>query len=694
MLTTYQTDGVRTDFTFDWPYLDRAHIMVTDDTAPRAFKFIDDHTIKVVTAFGDPLPKGRVLKIFRVTPDLISFAEFKDAANLTADDLNRARLQVLFLVQERSGGLGGSVAQAVQMVVNEITTISGALDSIAHAQGVLTSGLQTLDELSGRLTVVENGADALHQQILKEIADRDEANSVLAQRMDKLEIDQGNMKASVASDINLLKTQSSILASKTDTISARLDGVVNDSKNGAGGSADDDVVAASLITSAIAEVKNNHALAKRVDTLEVKVGKDLQAMVQTEQQARIDADTVLAKQITTLQSQVGDNLAQLVQEMKTNIDTVNGKVTNLNAQYTMKAQVQRADGKMVMAGIGLAATSNNDLSKSEIVMMADRLVFADPSSVDGPLKPLFMSGNVDGSPTMVIPSNVMGDRMYPGRLLVDGTIEGRSIKANEITGDKIVAGTLTAREVNVNFGGNLIPNASMVDVNNGIPNGWAGWNGMSGATVSFADGGGFGSWFPLGSKGLVIQQTGRSGSASYAVAYSVQFTVEEGKDYEFSIYSGAHRCTTGVLLEFFNSAGTSIATSFGDTNTAQAAGGQNLVNFKRIGAITRAPVGACAARIHCAKYDTYSGQADSYGFFTKPMVAEASANQTRFSPYKESGLGTKITPGGITTPSLSALSATIGLLRTATSGARTEIQDNLIRVYDSNNVMRVRIGVW
>lgn len=44
--------------------------------------------------------------------------------------------------------------------------------------------------------------------------------------------------------------------------------------------------------------------------------------------------------------------------------------------------------------------------------------------------------------------------------------------------------------------------------------------------------------------------------------------------------------------------------------------------------------------------------------------------------------------------SLSAITATIGLLRTASSGARTEIKDNLIEVYDNNNVLRVRIGVW
>lgn len=41
---------------------------------------------------------------------------------------------------------------------------------------------------------------------------------------------------------------------------------------------------------------------------------------------------------------------------------------------------------------------------------------------------------------------------------------------------------------------------------------------------------------------------------------------------------------------------------------------------------------------------------------------------------------------------LSALSATIGTLRTATSGGRVEIQDNKIRVYDTTNALRVSIG--
>ena len=44
--------------------------------------------------------------------------------------------------------------------------------------------------------------------------------------------------------------------------------------------------------------------------------------------------------------------------------------------------------------------------------------------------------------------------------------------------------------------------------------------------------------------------------------------------------------------------------------------------------------------------------------------------------------------------SLSVLSATLGTFQSAPSGARVVISDTLIRAYDSNNVERVRLGIW
>ena len=53
-----------------------------------------------------------------------------------------------------------------------------------------------------------------------------------------------------------------------------------------------------------------------------------------------------------------------------------------------------------------------------------------------------------------------------------------------------------------------------------------------------------------------------------------------------------------------------------------------------------------------------------------------------------------ITADKLAVGSLSAICATIGKLRTKTTGARTEISDNLIEVFDDKNLARVRIGVF
>lgn len=53
-----------------------------------------------------------------------------------------------------------------------------------------------------------------------------------------------------------------------------------------------------------------------------------------------------------------------------------------------------------------------------------------------------------------------------------------------------------------------------------------------------------------------------------------------------------------------------------------------------------------------------------------------------------------VTADKLAVTTLSAITARIGTLQTATSGARTVIKDNLILVYDQNNRLRIRLGIW
>ncbi|MDM0006446.1 phage tail fiber protein [Variovorax sp. J22G73] len=687
---SYEGDGATTRFVFNFPYLSRSDVMVTRDEAPALFKFVDDHTLDIHTLFGEPLPDGEKIKIFRQTPDLDAFAEFKDASLMTAADLNRARLQVLYLIQERSGGIAGSVSSVVSTITNEIETLSGALDSLSYSQGLLTAGLQTIGALTSGLSDVQDAQAAVQQLINDTIAGFDATTGTLTTRLDQVESKQNNLQAAVSSQIATLVGNDMAMSSRIDSVVAELDGPGLE-----------DLTHAAIITSAIAEANSHVAQAKDILTVKAQIN-DATALIQVERDARVNADGALAQQITALQTQIGENIAQVIEDMQTSIDTVDGKVTGLSAQYTLKAAVQRADGKPVMASIGLAATDNDDMSGSEIVMMANRLVFADSSAPNGALKPMFVAGNVDGSPTFVIPANVMGDKTYPGRLLVDGAVEARAIAADAVTADKIKAGSVTVEKLDVTGGTNRAWNSEFIEQANNLPRQWN----IGGNTLGWcAYAMNLSSWTVAAGNTHYIRQSATDGvtdiASKSAYMLSDPIPVTGGERYEYSAYVGVHRCSADINLYLYASDGTFITSAplvAGQTD-AQAAesfqGGVLLTGYKRIGGFILPPAGAATARLILRKSSHATGQTDSYLFWTKPFVAPCNPNQTRFSPYNVSGLGTYITPAGISTPSISALSANFGTFVTGNpAGLRTVITGSQTLVYDENNRLRVRMGVW
>ncbi|MHC0508791.1 phage tail fiber domain-containing protein [Achromobacter aegrifaciens] len=698
----YTADGVTKRYAFGFPYLARSHIMVTrNGGAPALFKFIDDHTVEVFTLYGEPIPKGEPLKIFRLTPDLDAFANFKDAALLTADDLNRARLQVLYIIQERSGGLSGSVAAAVAAVVNEIESVSGALSDLQYIQGQLLAGLQTLDVLGARMEVIEDGQAALQDLIDETIKSFEGTTGIVVTRLDKVEAEQNNLRSSVSSQIATLAGNDMAFASRVDTVEAKIDAVKQ------GPDRDDDVIASSIITSTIAEAKSHYSQARTLETLKAQFG-DVDAMIQTEKNVRADADSALAKQITQLQVQIGENLAQVIQDMNAEIDSVGGRVTRVESNASLKTMAQRPDGRQVYAGIGLNSTASDDYTGSEIVLAAERVVFVSTADPNGALKPMFMSGIVDGSPSIVIPSNIMGDRMYPGRLLVDGTIEGRSVKANTLTGDHLVAGTIKTNHLEVGLGANLLHASEFTEKSSASEaRGWylnhtsniqRAWIAPLYDMVNYALLGGhtIGIW-----QGPTNNDTNIA--SSWSEFYCDTVSVTAGTRYEFSVYAAAHNCTVDMGVVWYDVNGVALASSGYQLTPDQTSlppntwwGGNALAYYKRLGTIATAPAGAAQVRLYMRKGCHNSAlSGNSYAFFTRPFLAETGPAASRLSPYTPSGLRTVITPGGISTPSLSALSANLGFLMSGTPGGlRTEMDGAQIRVYDSNNVLRVRMGIW
>ncbi|MDB5895446.1 MAG: hypothetical protein JWQ88_2977, partial [Rhodoferax sp.] len=110
--------------------------------------------------------------------------------------------------------------------------------------------------------------------------------------------------------------------------------------------------------------------------------------------------------------------------------------------------------------------------------------------------------------------------------------------------------------ITLGAGRNMLPNTSFAS-------GTANWNFYDaiGGMVYGIDAVGA-DWTPIGGHSAHLFH-GVPGTDSIGIMYSNRYPALAGARYEFSVYTGAHRCTTLVTLVFYNTAGTSIGA--GDT---------------------------------------------------------------------------------------------------------------------------------
>ena len=116
-----------------------------------------------------------------------------------------------------------------------------------------------------------------------------------------------------------------------------------------------------------------------------------------------------------------------------------------------------------------------------------------------------------------------------------------------------------------------------------------------------------------------------------------------------------------------------------------------------VGSVTANAIAANSVRANAIQAGSIIAQHLSAGVVTAEKLAANSVTANKIAA--NAVTAEKINAGAVTAEKmnvtqLSAITAEIGTLRTKTSGARTEIRDNLILVYDENNVLRVRMGVW
>lgn len=352
--------------------------------------------------------------------------------------------------------------------------------------------------------------------------------------------------------------------------------------------------------------------------------------------------TAQASSISSLTAQVGANTAS-VSTVSTAVATLTGRV---NASYTLSVTA----GSHV-AGFRVAT----DGATSDFVILSNRFAWAMPDG-SGVKYPLVL-GSIAGVASFGFSGNMFVDGMLQARMIGADQVRAVHIRTDEIEARHVKAGTLTADKAAFGVSGNMLANSVFLTTSS-----WDTYDGIGGCTFGRDN---FGvDRIPRGGHTLTIYQPS-GGGVGAALWISEMFPATPLLRHEFSVDSGAYLASVDAYIEFHdisgNWAGGSPQTP-DSTNNLEAAGGPSLGNFKRIFGFGVAPANTATCRLVLRKQPTSSGFSDSLAIFSRPFVGAANPYQTQPTPYQPSGLGVRITPEGINTPSLGAISDDLGIV--------------------------------
>ena len=329
---------------------------------------------------------------------------------------------------------------------------------------------------------------------------------------------------------------------------------------------------------------------------------------------------------------------------------------------------------------------------------------------DGTTIRYYQNGNILRSVAVNITAKLYADSSFatPNSTVKNiqfGPLSSNNWSAIGGTGKPQDNATVGANSTNltVGLGANLLYNAGLNLSNDGwwgYPNAGRNQNGWN-----IAQGGSRYGTF-------VLFEDGFTGGGAMYIDGANKVPVVPGQRYELSIYTGAHRCRIAIGVDFWDANGTylgggnNITLVNGGENNEEAPGGILLGNYKRIGMFVTAPANAATSRFLCWKNETKPGYTNSYLFACLPYYGVAGAGQTELSPWSEgsSSINTQINNNNASTYIANAAigAAQIGSISlvgtnnfnvaSATSGERMTMDNQVIKIYDSSGVLRVKLG--
>ncbi len=368
-----------------------------------------------------------------------------------------------------------------------------------------------------------------------------------------------------------------------------------------------DEIDAKILVERIARVTAVQAEATSRELLAVVV-YDNHAELLEEKTVRATADDAMAQRISTLEASTGDGLSE----------------TQVRGWITEEAVARaNADEAEATARQELGATFETAINDANARIDSEQTARADADSALAQTQ-VELSASLEAAIENIGGMASAIESLSTTVEEIDGVLTSQASQINTITASAYATG-------------NLLPNSELINLT-----GWAlGHNNTTPAGVLE----GYNSAWHSGEGGLTVAQLSASDGnlATYTEVYWFPdySAVEGGKRYQYAFDFGAHRCHAEVYIAWYTSADVYIsATNSGAGSPATAkiasgekSGGKSINDFKRCYGFANAPSNAARARLVIRKYNTDPGQATSYLFCQRPMLARARVGQTEPDPY-------------------------------------------------------------
>lgn len=309
----YIVTGGQQEFDLAVPFLDRTHIRVTLNGSIPFFEWVSDSRIRL----RQPPVENSVLQIRRETPINTALVDFKNGANLTAEELNRANLQNLFRLQELDDLYSGAIDGAIVRLgdhLGVVTTPDAIVDEL-----LLTSelGVDVVNRFRDALASIDLSAERILEQSIQLSSQAfrmdgltaafDALNGLEDGTVIKTEADQR-----IAGDTALATTLALIGAKSSDNQSFILD--LNTVK-----------------------ASPDETMAQRFNAI-YAANDDALSLIQNERTARVTAIDAVTQTLETQGSLIETNEAAIASEASTRADAISAEAA---ARDALTAQIAR-----------------------------------------------------------------------------------------------------------------------------------------------------------------------------------------------------------------------------------------------------------------------------------------------------------------------------------------------------------------